>query len=321
MERKKPLDLLTLERLIARLDRNHPNLSYLEEELRRLQAGYKGECYLDSLTDPFMTSNFSTIKNLTVPSYFETIQYDQIHITPSFILIIECKNIIGKLTFQPEASSLKREINGVENYFRDPLWQLHRQVEGMKKILTELGLNIPVLGYIVFTSTNSSLHTTTHQQMKLEKVIKSEQLTSQIRKLEKDYQTKYLNCEQIQALTSSLKNLSVQLSWKDPLIKYNILVDELSLGMQCPKCGKFKLKKERFKWKCENCLGLLQKIEKEQFIDYFLLLNRKAKLKDLCAFYLVDNSRNLKYALLSSGIEIFGNTKSAEYVSWLHASD
>ncbi|TFD98168.1 nuclease-related domain-containing protein [Jeotgalibacillus sp. R-1-5s-1] len=318
MERKKSLDMLTLERLIARLDRNHTNLAYLEEELNRLRAGYKGECYLDSLTDPFTNSNFSTIKNLTLPSYFETIQYDQIHITPSFILIIECKNIIGKLTFQPEASSLKREINGVENYFRDPLWQIHRQEEGMKKILTELGLNIPVLGYIVFTSTNSSLHTANHQLAKPQKVIKSDQLTYHIRKLIKENQKVYLTDEQIKALTLSLKEFSIKPIWKDPLKKYNLKIEELNLGMRCPECNRLTLKKVKFRWVCECCSYSQKQLDQEQFIDYFLLINKKAKLKDLCAFYLIDDVRGFKHSLMSADIKCVGNTKSAEYVSWIH---
>ncbi|TFD97030.1 nuclease-related domain-containing protein [Jeotgalibacillus sp. R-1-5s-1] len=311
-------DQLTLERLLLRLDKSHFSYPFAEEDLNKLKAGFKGECYIDSLTDPLNSPKFITIKNLTIPSYFETIQFDQIHITSSFILIVECKNVIGKITLQPDTGSMKREMNGVENYFRDPIWQLNRQINGLKNILREKKLDIPVYGYIVFTTTNSSIHTDASQSHLYKSVIKSEQLTHKIRTLYKENPKQVLTPKQISSLFNHLIEPSILPIFKDPLAKYKLNLPDLKHGISCLHCEGINLTKMNYFWKCTACFHSTRSLSKEQLADYFILVNPKAKLKDLQEFYLIKNAKSLKRTLNSLGVESNGNTNSKEYISWMH---
>ncbi len=118
-----------LEALVQRLPISHSKYTLSCEHLRCLQAGCAGEQFVDAkwleLDLPFphyFLHDFQTMND-----FGSTHQMDTIFLCPHFLLILEIKNITGKLSYDASFAQLIRTIadDTVEG-MTDPFLQLKR---------------------------------------------------------------------------------------------------------------------------------------------------------------------------------------------------
>lgn len=97
-----PLINLILEALCRRLPLNFPKYQQISEELGRRQAGYQGEIALDYYLRLLPINKYLILHDLNLPDGDYNCQIDTLLLTPEFALIIEVKNMTGKLIFDTE---------------------------------------------------------------------------------------------------------------------------------------------------------------------------------------------------------------------------
>lgn len=137
LERQTSATQKMLEAIVQRLPISHSEYTHYCEHLRRLQAGFAGEQIVDvkwlELDLPFphyFLHDFQTMND-----FGSTHQMDTIFLCPHFLLILEIKNITGKLSYDASFAQLTRTTaDGMVEGMTDPFLQLERHVVWMKKL-------------------------------------------------------------------------------------------------------------------------------------------------------------------------------------------
>ena len=101
---KMNLELLSkvesLERLLARLPEFHANRSYVEMQLHRAAAGVRGEARIRrKFTEFYVEEAFDVIWNISLNLGQWRVQMDGLLLTEKCAVVIESKNISGKLHY------------------------------------------------------------------------------------------------------------------------------------------------------------------------------------------------------------------------------
>lgn len=160
LERQTSETQKMLEALVQRLPISHSKYTLYCEHLRRLQAGFAGEQFVDAkwleLDLPFphyFLHDFQTMND-----FGSTHQMDTVFLCPHFLLILEIKNITGKLSYDASFAQLTRTTadDTVEG-MTDPFLQLERHVVWMKKLLQKERIDLPVLHAVVLATKNGIL--------------------------------------------------------------------------------------------------------------------------------------------------------------------
>ena len=160
LERQTSETQKMLEALVQRLPISNSKYTLYCEHLRRLQAGFAGEQFVDAkwleLDLPFphyFLHDFQTMND-----FGSTHQMDTVFLCPHFLLILEIKNITGKLSYDASFAQLTRTTTDdtVEG-MTDPFLQLERHVVWMKKLLQKERIDLPVLHAVVLATKNGIL--------------------------------------------------------------------------------------------------------------------------------------------------------------------
>lgn len=131
---------------------------------------------------PFSSDYFHTIRDLRIVDHHETIQIDQLHITPYFSLLLEIKNIRGNLFIDERFGQLKQTYNGETISYSGVVQQLNRQEEGLNHIFQKLKIKLPIFKLAVFTHPEIHLHTREEHLYVSNLICRIEHLTSKIKK-------------------------------------------------------------------------------------------------------------------------------------------
>lgn len=132
-EKSISLKAVGLEALLGRLPELHPRYSDIENELRKTRAGENGERILANVFQqyqfPFKHYIFHDL-NLQSTGKF---QIDTLFLLPQGAVILEVKNIAGRISFPETQNQLTRTLEGGQvDAFECPSVQLERN-----KILLE----------------------------------------------------------------------------------------------------------------------------------------------------------------------------------------
>ncbi|ANC79101.1 hypothetical protein ABE65_020750 [Fictibacillus phosphorivorans] len=125
--RIKPIYMDKLQLLMNRLDDDFVRQS-LEVELSKMTAGYRGEDSINYFLNMLPNKKeCHVLHDLRIPHESTFFQIDTLIVNPTYILIIEVKNISGNLFFDHTFNQLIRTKNGIEEPFQDPISQVERQ--------------------------------------------------------------------------------------------------------------------------------------------------------------------------------------------------
>ena len=167
--RKIPLSVQKYQALNRRTPPNHPKIPLIKENLRKGLPAIKENVPSIIHCPFFQTKNtlFYTMSDLPDESRF--FQMDSVLICNEFILILEVKNIAGKLYFDPVFNQLIRTIDWEEKALSDPLIQVKRHEEQLQRWLNRNKLpSIPILSLVVI-SNPSTIITTSSENRNLNK--------------------------------------------------------------------------------------------------------------------------------------------------------
>ncbi|MDG4657136.1 nuclease-related domain-containing protein [Ectobacillus antri] len=308
-ERKPPLKLQKLEALLRRLPASHPKYKEVEVELAKSRAGYKGELSLDYHINCFASPQHLIFHDLRLPYKQYFFQMDTLLVTPSYLLILEVKNISGTLFLDHQFNQLIRNQNGEEHVFADPILQVRRQAFQLRMWLEVYKIpTVPIEYLVVMTNRNALLKSHKSEPC----VIHSEALHEKLQEFDRRYNQPVLCTKKLRKLSSSLIKADT-MQQLDVLKQFSIHSSELITGVQCPHCGKFAMRRVYGTWRCPDCEYVCKQAHLSALIDYALLIKPSITNHEFRAFLRLSSINIAKNLLAALQLPYTGETKGRVY--------
>ncbi|MED1468829.1 nuclease-related domain-containing protein [Bacillus salipaludis] len=253
-ERTIPLKILILAAILRRLPLSHAKYQQILDELGRRQAGYEGEKSLDFYYRELPKQKYLIFHDLNLPDGDYNCQIDTLLLTPEFILIIDVKNMSGKLIFDTENEQFIQIKGEEEKGYSDPIAQAERHHEYIKKLLAANHLPpVPVVYLVVISNSYASYVITGKNAYKIKpKVCKGDIMLKRIQDLEGIYTTPILPVKDLRKLSRLLLKMNTPPT-RYLLQKFGIKRLDLLTGVQCPYCKYLPLIRKKQKWYCPKC--------------------------------------------------------------------
>ncbi|HJV15807.1 MAG TPA: nuclease-related domain-containing protein [Bacillales bacterium] len=306
-KRTIPLTILILEALLRRLPKNHSKRPLMIEELSRRRSGYLGEKSLDFYLRSLDSKNNLILHDLNLPDGNYNCQIDTLLLTPKFALIIEVKNMTGKLVFDTDNEQFFQVVDGKEIGYPDPIAQAQRHQAYLKNLFPTLEIDY----LIVFTHPHSILSFTGRNIKIREKVCKSSSFLKKVHMLENKSQA-LIPQKELRKISRTLMKMNTPPT-NYILEKYGIKKSEISIGLHCPLCFYLPLIRKNRKWFCPDCQTFFKDAHLLSLQDYFLLFDTKItneQFRDFAHFI----SADIAYKMLtSSNLNHLGTKKGRIY--------
>ncbi|MFJ5790535.1 nuclease-related domain-containing protein [Lysinibacillus sp. NPDC093197] len=304
--RKKPLKLLWLEALLKRLRERDPEASYFIEQFRRLDAGFAGEQRVDKEWYEIICPNtFFVLHNIVLANAAKhTHQLDTLFICNHFMLVVEIKNISGKLDFDGITYQCTRtKPDGTVEGFPNAITQIQRHIQFIKIISKNYYL--PIEGAVIFSNPSAIIE----NHPNTVPIFHVSGLQSHIQSLYKKHPKPILTDEQ---LTRFVQLIRAQHQPQELLTRIDS--SRFRHGVLCPKC---KYKNQMFYyrgiWKCSVCQHTSKEIFAEALQDYQLLVNRTITNSQLRKFFGIESSDAANRLLRKFNFPSIGTTKNRVY--------
>lgn len=313
--REKPEKMLKLEALLNRLPTNHCRRTKVEQDLARINAGYRGEGSLDYYLSFLDEKEYFILHNVRLTNKTYSFQIDTLILTPYFILIIEVKNLSGTILIDSVFRQLIRTMNGTENYFPHPEDQTYHQRIQLLHWLQHHKLPIlPIEILVVFANQNCILksddsYPKTNQSSS---IIRSTSLLTKIEQIEIKHTKEYLSKKEIRKI-ASLINKHHASHTLDILLTYQIDRKELIFGVQCPECTVYFMLRKQGKWYCPVCGTTSIHAHLQALQDYSLIVGSFISNKEIREFLCISSTSIARKLMKSSNIPSVGSTKDKQY--------
>lgn len=270
--RELPLSIQKLQALQRRIPQHHPKQPVIKESLAKRLAGYKGEQSVEYPLSFLSEKDFFILNDVRLYDSKHYFQMDSLLLSKKCLIILEVKNMKGILYFDTTFHQLIRTLDGKQEAFPDPLLQVYRQEQQLKKWLENNQLPpMPILSLIVISNPNTIIQSTPGNKEVSEKVIRSEFLPTKINQLQQKFQKEVVTDKELKKLTRKIEK---QLSPLDQamLEQFDLTKDELIKGVFCPACGHLPIRREYGTWHCPRCSSKQKDAHISSIKDYQLLI-------------------------------------------------
>ncbi|WP_430735814.1 nuclease-related domain-containing protein [Gracilibacillus dipsosauri] len=220
-----------------------------------LDAGRYGENSLDYYFDLCSIEGKKVIKDLRIVGK-TAFQIDRLLLTPSFLCLLEVKNITGTIYFDQDAHQLYGETEDKNDIFPDPLLQVDLQKAQLRRFLLEYSIDIPpIFTASVFVHPNARLLLQDYSERS--RILTGIALPSYLEKLAKKYPP-VITSHQVELLSRFLESHH-QSAVINILEKYEVLWEDLIKGVRCPSCNQYAMKRNRMRWECPHVEHVVKK--------------------------------------------------------------
>lgn len=315
-ERKIPLVILILEALCRRLSPNHPKYQEIQEELGRRRAGFQGEVAFDYYLRFLPKDKYMILHDLNLPDGDYNCQIDTLLISQEYALIIELKNMAGKLVFDTENEQFIQINNEREKGYPYPITQAERHQEYLRKLLKEHKYpSMPIEYEVVISNSYTTYVVTGKNTHKVKpRVCKADVFQNKISYFENQHTKPVLEARGLRKLCRLLMKMNtVPTSYI--LRKYGINKHNLSIGVFCPRCSYFPMIEKRAKWFCPSCKTYSKDAHISALMDYFLLIDSQITNQQFRDFCHITSPHTSKRFLISANLSYDPRTKKGRSYS------
>ncbi|PGY10046.1 NERD nuclease [Bacillus sp. AFS031507] len=309
-----PLVILILEALCRRLPLNYPKYQQILEELGRRHAGYKGEVSLDYYLRLLSIDKYLILHDLNLPDGDYNCQIDTLLLTPEFALIIEVKNMTGKLIFDTDNEQFAQINNDKEKGYPDPIAQSERHKDYIEKLMAEHKFPKVPVDYLVVISNGYASYVingkNTHKVKP--RICKSDAFINKIQFFEKQYTNPLLHSKDLRKLSRLLIKMN-KVPTSYILNRYGIKKVDLLTGVCYPDCNYVPLIRVKKKWYCSSCDKFSKDAHINALRDYFLLFESKITNQQFREFAQIKSHDTAKRLLLSVNLNFSGTKKGRIY--------
>ena len=299
--------------LMERLPERHPEQEYLKKEFHRYEAGWLGEQRLRAKMVEFQWSEPNEILwdfGLRLGNW--KVQMDGLLVTPRCLIIIESKNISGKIHFDAVTSEFYRFNNeGEKMVMDDPSVQLAKNIRFLGNWLKSGKIvHPPIVGLIAFTSRHCEFIAKPADKH----ICKTYQVVEKLYEILEmhDVLADSPKPNKIRRIIES--NLSPY--ERPPLCDYyEIEPGDLITGVKCVVCRKIAVERLFKVWECKECGHRDPNAHKLALQEYFELVSREIDNTRFRRFSGVE-SRYVVFRMLSdAGLVTEGARKNRKYIN------
>ncbi|MDR7000573.1 nuclease-related domain-containing protein [Neobacillus niacini] len=313
-DRTIPLKILILAAILRRLPLSHAKYQQILDELGRRQAGYEGEQSLDFYYRELPKQKYLIFHDLNLPDGDYNCQIDTLLLTGEFILIIDVKNMAGKLVFDTDNEQFIQIKNEEEKGYSYPIAQAERHQKYIKKLLAANHFPpVPVVYLVVISNSYASYVLTGKNSYKIKsKVCKGDVMLKRIHDLECMYATPSLAAKDLRKLSRLFLKMNTPPTGY-LLQKFGIQRSDLLTGVQCPYCKYLPLIRKKQKWCCPKCQHYSLDAHIDALRDYFLLVDTKITNREFRRFVHIDSIDLAGRLLRSSNLHFSGTKRNRFY--------
>ena len=289
IERDESFKINTLQASVRR------GLIELREQLYRTESGFVGERFVDQMWHDYqLTDAYYLLHNYCIDQH----QIDTVFLCSRFILILEIKNIAGRIWFEEEKAQFLREReDGIIESFRNPIDQVKRHVRFMTNLVAG---RLPVLYAVVF----SNPRTIIGQVPKSEAVFKVSGLESFLRSEISRYPVKMNNLDKFANWLAGKHQVRSQAMQID--------VSRIMRGVICSSCTRI-MKFQHGKFVCLNCRRSGLEDFYTGLADYRYLISEWISNQELRQFFSVPSEDAARRLLKNLAFEFEGSFKDRKY--------
>lgn len=306
-----PTFLLQAEALERRLPETHPRIPDIKSKIRILRSGYNGEKTMKYYLEQIPEHKYHIFHDLRLPTGNTFFQIDALLLSQKLILIFDAKNHSGTLQF--EKNQLIQEFAENREVYENPVAQVNRHRVSLKNLFDKNKIpSIPIENLVTVCKPSTEIIINPGYKEAEEKVIRAYDLLNRINELEESYSEKKINQKSMRQVVNLL--LSQHTPQKiDILNLYQISEDELTTGVQCPRCSHIPMDYKRAKWVCPECLLFSKDAFLNGINDYFLLIKPSFTNPEIRKFLHMPSSRTTTSRLPTLHLPYTGTKRGRTY--------
>lgn len=315
-ERSSPLKQIGLERLLQRLPHEHSKYTIVESALRTTRAGNNGERIL---ADVFQKYQFPfehyVFHDLCLRSTGR-FQIDTLILCRQGAIILEMKNIAGRISFPHEQNQITRLLeNGQLDSFECPSIQLERNQILFEDWLHARNISVPVYKAVVFPRPQQYFDNYRRNLT----ILFPLEIPVYLRNI--DELTPTLDSKQLRKIATALVESHREFNPFPLTSTYTISPTDLTTGVQCKKCGFFGMHSIHRGWGCLKCKQFNSDEHIQALLDYFMLISNRITNKECRSFLRLDNSQKAQRILAQLEIPTFSERRGRYYLASLQDID
>jgi Nuclease-related domain len=308
-----PIKILKLYALLKRILSNHPFKQEIEAELRKLEAGYKGELSLDYHLSFLPDKEYLILYNVRLSYKTFFFQIDTLILHTNFILILEVKNIAGEIYIDTDFNQMIRNRHETSEVFPDPILQAYKQKERLENwLFTKNHPDLPIEYRVVLTNSRTLIKNTSQNQLVLDKLIRSERLVYEIKKLTAKYTKPVVTQKELNRIANRLIKSHVSPD-PDVLSQFQLLKSDILPGVYCSQCQFLSMERVKGTWWCPTCRVKKKDAHIEALADYALLVNPTISNKEMRHFTNLQSLSTAARVLSQMNLPSTGTTKNRRY--------
>ncbi|MGE7114770.1 nuclease-related domain-containing protein [Lysinibacillus sp. NPDC047702] len=298
-----------LEMIERRLPKSHTKYTYYQDMLNRIKAGYAGEQRVDQeWHEIYLEHMYYILHDVELKVDGGLIhQIDTLFISQNFILIVEIKNISGRVDLMVENHQFIRVTSdGRVDGFRNPLDQVKRHARFMYRILQMRGHPIPIEFLVVSANPNMIMS----HRFKSQPILHVSGLAERIEQLYKKHQRVYMSETDLIELSEHMLQMHKPTQWIPDL-----KLDELKKGALCSQCNfDHILCYTRGKWRCSNCGIIDNQSVLVALHDFRLMRGNHISNAQFRDFFDISSEKAVYYLLKKLKFEALGENKNRKYI-------
>jgi hypothetical protein len=304
-----PYHISQYEALTRRMTAGNTH-DYVLSHYKRLMAGYRGEQSMDYALSYLSDKDFRIFHNLRLYDHVHYFQIDFLVLCDRFALVLEVKNILGKLTFDTEMRQLIRELDDDIDIFDDPITQAEYLTESLHQWLNERGWSLPIINRVVIAS-DAQIQVTNLKSDRIKKIVRRANLKAELFTIDKQFSKMHLSAEVLKKVSTAL------LAAHQPLIikpfRSLIKPEAIIKGVRCPDCGVLPMIRQLRNWHCHSCGAKSKNAHIASLCDYLLIYGSKITNQQCREFLKYDAESTVKKVLHTVSGRYEGGTKSRSY--------
>ncbi|MFD9627734.1 nuclease-related domain-containing protein [Peribacillus muralis] len=311
-ECKMPLKIEVLEALIRRLPPGHAKHSAIQEDIKKIRAGYNGEYRVFNLLKALPEEDYLLFHDLRLSGSPYPFQMDILILTPSFLLILEVKNMAGEIYFDNTFNQLIRtNPDGKTEAFDDPILQVSRQRRHLLDWLKTKRMNNLPVETLVISANSSTIIRASNKEINT-KIIRKDRILLKIAELNNKYKEELLSRRAMMRISSLLLDGHTPFIPK-PLETYRIPSTALQTGVFCFKCHAYSMERQR-KWICRTCLDTSHDAHISALLDYLYLVKPSITNSEFRNFLQIRSPSSTKKLLASLKLKHSGHNRGRVYL-------
>ncbi|MFP3508718.1 nuclease-related domain-containing protein [Peribacillus sp. SIMBA_075] len=312
-KRKVPLAIRKLRALVYRLPPNHPKLPIIMNDLKKREAGHKGECSIDFPLGFLEPKSYYIFHDLRLQDQSRFFQLDTLLISKKYALIIEVKNISGAIYFDPHFNQLIRTIEGKETAFPDPIIQVSRQESQLTNWFLKNGFpSLPILSLIVISNPKTIIRTAPGNHKLHYKVIHRDALPAKINRMDHSITDSRFSEKDLKKAVRVMNKHHIDVDFSI-LERYNLTEKDLIKGVICESCKGNQVLRRHGMWICPQCQLSSKKAHIPALRDYFYLVGSTITNRQLRDFLNISSSSSATRILQSLNLTSRGANKGRVY--------